>query len=116
MSVPSVEKLLEYGLGTAVVLLALVPLLFRSFRMISEDRKLIVSGYVRLAEIMDNHLSSISKTLAVIEERTRDTDRHANKLDNHLSSIGRVLAVIEDRTRRIDDADRSADESANRKD
>lgn len=68
----SLDRILEYGIGTAVIFLGVIPLMWRLLRMLQEDRSYIVRSQERITETLDNHLSTIARTLAVIEERLRN--------------------------------------------
>jgi len=70
----SPDRILEYGIGTAVVFMGLLPMAWRLLRMLQEDRQFIVRSQERIVETLDNHLSTIARTLSVIEERLRGRD------------------------------------------
>ncbi len=67
----SLEQILQYGLGTAIIFGLVVPLVLRLVRVLIEDRKEIVRTQERIVGVLDNHLSSIGRSLAVVEERLR---------------------------------------------
>jgi len=74
------ERLLEYGLGTALVVGLLAPLVWRLVSAMLEDRKNIVQTQERIAQILENHLGSIGRTLAVIETRMASIDRRTEEM------------------------------------
>lgn len=67
----SLDRILEYGIGTAVIFLGVLPMAWKLLRMLQDDRQFIVRSQERIVETLDNHLSTIARTLAVIEERLR---------------------------------------------
>lgn len=81
------ERLVEYGLGTALALGVVAPLLWVVVRALLTERRLVVEAQERIAKTLENHLASIGRSLAAIEVRLANIDRRTELLHVVLEEV-----------------------------